>query len=76
MHESRQVDELLNFEDLIFRSRLPSSVEVGQCSRIGDDQMLRQLHQTKVSIFLQTMSYRMGWCRSLGGNCFVSRVSC
>ena len=36
--ESRQVDELLNLEDLIFRSRLPSSVEVGQCSRVGEDQ--------------------------------------
>ena len=38
MNESRQVDELLNDEDLTFRSRLPSPVEVGQCSRIGEDQ--------------------------------------
>ena len=35
---SRQVDELQNYEDLTLRSRLPSSVEVGQCSRIGEDQ--------------------------------------
>ena len=34
---SRQVDELLNYEDSTFRSRLPSSLEVGQCSRIGEN---------------------------------------
>ena len=37
MDESRQVDELLNNEDSTFRSMLPSSVEVGQCSRIGEN---------------------------------------
>ena len=37
MDESRQVDELLNYEDSTFRSRLPSSVEVGQCSGIGEN---------------------------------------
>ena len=36
--ESIPVDELLNYKDLTFQSRLPSSVEVGQCSRIGEDQ--------------------------------------
>ena len=31
------MDELLKYGDSTFRSRLPSSVGVGQCSRIGEN---------------------------------------
>ena len=65
MDESRQVDEL-NYKDWTFRSRLPSSVDVGQCSRIGESQCSDSALDSEVSMFLQIVS-SMGWCRSLQG---------